>query len=722
MSEDRRWYLHADGVGLIVEQRAGRLPGVLHWGADPRPDPDDLAAIASAVRPALTSDTLDAEPQVSVVPEASAGWFGTPGLRGNRAGASFSPQFIVREAPDDPPDPAAAGGTLRWRAADDAAGLALVLELRLTPEGLLLARAELTNTGPTPYRLDGLDLALPVPDVATELLDHTGRHLLERQPQRSPFVRGIHLRESRRARIHDGTMLLAAGTARFGDRHGEVWGIHVGWSGNTRLAAECVQPGGVRLLSGGELLESGEIDLAPGDTYVTPWLWGSYGGHGLDELSGRFHRHLRARPEHPHSPRKVLLNVWEAVYFNHDLHRLKAIADAAAAVGVERFVLDDGWFHGRRRADAGLGDWWVDPEVWPDGLHPLVDHVRGLGMEFGLWFEPEMVNPDSDLARAHPDWILQPGDGRLPAPSRDQQVLDLAHPQAYATIRDAIDAILTAYDIGYVKWDHNRDLSEAGSLRTGRASVHEQTLAAYRLIDELRAAHPGVEFESCAGGGGRPDLGIMTRAERLWTSDTIDALERLTIQRGTELILPPEMLGAHIGAARSHTTSRTHDLSFRAASAVFHHLGLELDLTTLNAAELAELAGWIALYKDCRELFHTGTVVHAELPDGPDREPAVFIRGVVAPDGREAVFAVHQVRAGLAVPPGRARIPGLDPGVRYRVELLAPGDRVAPSKPVTSPWWQDGVTLGGATLATVGLLLPPQHPEHTVLIRFRESS
>src|SRR6266542_1136250 len=249
---------------------------------------------------------------------------------------------------------------------------------------------------------------------------------------------------------------------------------------------------------------------------------------------------------------------------------------STATCGVERFVLDDGWFRHRRDDTAGLGDWYVDETVWPHGLEPLIGHVRSLGMEFGLWVEPEMVNPDSDLYRAHPDWILSAG-GRLPPTCRHQQVLDLANPGAYGYVRARLDALLSENDIAYLKWDHNRDLVDAG--HQGRPGVHAQTLAVYRLLDELRAAHPGVEVESCSSGGARVDLGILERTDRVWASDCNDALERQTIQRWTGLFLPPELIGTHVGPPRAHTTGRVHDLSFRAATALFGHAGIEWDVT-----------------------------------------------------------------------------------------------------------------------------------------------
>lgn len=412
---------------------------------------------------------------------------------------------------------------------------------------------------------------------------------------------------------------------------------------------------------------------------------------------------MRARDGHPDSLRPVTLNTWEAVYFDQDLATLERLARAAAEVGAERFVLDDGWFRGRRDDHAGLGDWYVDPAVWPDGLRPLIDTVRGLGMQFGLWVEPEMINPDSDLARAHPDWILADSPSRLPPASRHQQVLDLARPEAYAAIRERLDTLLRAHPIDYLKWDHNRDLVDA--------AAHHQTAATYRLMDELRALHPQLEIESCASGGARVDLGVLERTDRVWTSDCIDALERQHIQRWTGLLLPPELLGAHVGAPVAHTTGRRHTLDFRAGTALFCHFGIEWDLTAASAAERARLAEWVALYRALRPLLHSGTVVRGDHPD-----PALWVHGVVAGDAGRAVFALVQMATSVQSPAGRVRLPGLEPDADYLLSPLAPGDR--PEGPVTSPlpWWERGVTLPGRVLAEVGVQAPTLFPERLVLL------
>ncbi|MFV2116255.1 alpha-galactosidase [Micromonospora sp. LOL_025] len=703
-------HLRRARTSLVLDARGPGLPRVAHWGADLGPVPDgDLSALVDATVAPVVPSSFDAPTVLSLLPEASAGWGGRPALAGHRERRDWSTAFRidgVDVADDDPAAPA----RVTVRASDADAGLSLTVETTLDPTGLVLLRHRLRNTGDRPYELRELTPVLPVPPVATELLDLTGRWCRERSPQRHPWPMGAWVREGRHGRTgHDATLLLVAGTAGFGFGHGEVWAVHTAWSGDHVTFAER-RPTGESVLGGGELLAPGEVVLDPGGEYATPVLHAVFSDVGLDGLSDVLHTHLRARPQHPATPRPVTLNVWEAVYFDHDLDRLRALADHAAEVGVERFVLDDGWFRGRRHDRAGLGDWYVDDTVWPDGLHPLVDHVRGNGMRFGLWVEPEMVSPDSDLFRAHPDWVLS-APGRLPAQWRHQQVLDLAHPPAYAHLLERLDALLAVYPgVDYLKWDHNRDLTEAG--HHGRPGVHGQTLAVYRLLDELRRRHPGVEIESCASGGARVDLEILRRTDRVWASDCNDALERLAIQRWTGLLVPPELVGSHIGPERSHTTHRVHDLGFRAATALFGHHGIEWDIGAIGAARRRELAAWVALHKRLRPLLHAGRVVRVDHPD-----PAVWAHGVVAHDGSHAVYAVARLATSVTQTPGPVRVPGLAPRRRYAVRPV-PGVPEPATLQRTAPGWlaDGGVTLSGAVLATVGLQMPALHPEQTVLL------
>jgi len=717
----RHVHLRAGGVSLVLRLAGGRLPAVVHWGADLGDlDDDALAALALATAPQPFGYPVDGPMPVSLLPEASAGWPGLQGVTGHRAGAAPAPRFVVTGVETvELPAPWASGVVVT--AADEDAGLALRLEVEQARSGLVRLRAAVRSTsGPTveptaPYDLAGVLPALPVPARAVELLDVTGHQLRERSPQRLPFVHGRHERGSLRGRPgFDSGFLLCAGEPGFGDRHGEVWAVHVGWSGNQRMVAER-SPHGVALLAAGEALLPGEVRLGAGEEYVSPWTYGVH-GVGLDGVRARVHDWLRARPRHPRAPRPVVVNTWEAVTFDHDLGRLTALAEAAAAAGAERFVLDDGWFGARRDDGAGLGDWVVSPDVWPGGLWPLVDRVRALGMDVGLWVEPEMVNPDSDLARAHPEWLLTGAGGRPLGPARRQQVLDLAHPGAYAHVRDQLDALLEEYPIASLKWDHNRELVGAGHAPSGRAAAHRQTLALYRLLDELRARHPGLEIETCASGGARVDLGILERTDRVWASDSTDAHERQQIQRWTGLLVPPEMLGAHVSAPVAPTSGRALPLDFRAATALFGHLGIEWDLTEAAPEERARVGAWVVYAKEVRPLLHGGAAVHAEHPD-----PAYRLHGVVAPGGDDALFAWVCTATSDTWPPGAVPLPGLDRRRTYRVRLDGPArtlDGVAARWGTTLPWVEaGGVTLPGAVLGDVGLAMPVLDPDRAVLLR-----
>lgn len=702
MSNAKVLQLRAAGVSLVLDCSGPALPSVLHWGADLGAlDEAALVSLRQGAGAVQAGNGLDDNKPVAIIPEYSAGWFGLPGLNGHRDGQDFSASFQLTEV-------AQSGNAVQVTAADPQAGLSLALVIELTDSGLVRAKAELTNTGASVYTVDQLLLALPVPTEATELFDMTGRHIGERHPQRHAFTQGAHIRDNRRGRTGaDATLLLIAGTPGFDFGAGELWAVHTAWSGNHRSYAERGMSG-YAVIGGGELLLPGEGRLEPQGSYGTPWIYGSY-GIGLDQMSTRFHEYLRARENHPKTDRPVVLNTWEAVYFDLDLDKLKALADAAAQVGAERFVLDDGWFRGRRDDSAGLGDWYVDEGIWPKGLHPLVDHVTGLGLQFGLWFEPEMVNPDSDLAREHPDWILATGN-RMPPTARHQQGLNLGIPEAWNYLLERIDSILTEYDISYIKWDHNRDFVDGGNQQTGTAGIHEQTLGVYRLLDELKRRHPGVEIESCSSGGARVDLAILERTDRVWGSDSNDALERQKIQRYTQLLLPPELIGCHVGPPKAHTTGRTQSLAFRATTALFGHFGIEWDISLASPEEREELAGWVALHKALRPLLHTGRVVRADR--GSDD---FLLHGVVAQDGSHAVFSAVQVAQSITSDLGRVRLPGLDKDRTYRVSKLAtPG----PQPRHSAPWWQDGgtVQLNGAALAAVGVQVPAQWPETAVLL------
>ena len=711
-------HLRRGGTSLLARLDPDDLPVVLHWGPDLGDLPDDtLDGVVTALAMPYVDSVVMTQEAVSVLPLHSAGWIGRPGLAGSRAGRAWSVRYDggVRHQVDERTAGAEGEGAARLTsvATDATSRLELTTELELCDSGLVRLRAAVRNLGAEVYEVGHLEPALPVPAQAGELLDMAGRHTHEREPQRRSFDLGQWVRESWGGRPgHDSATVLCAGRPGFGFRSGRVWGVHVAWSGNQVLSAEHSSTGW-RLLRGGELLLPGEVRLGPGEDYRSPWLTASW-GEGLDELSSRFHRHLRARPQHPRTPRRVLLNTWEAVLFDLDMDKLVALAERAAEIGIERYVLDDGWFRHRRDDRAGLGDWFVDEKVFPDGLRPLVDRVHELGLDFGLWFEPEAVNPDSDLARAHPEWVLQTEHGPG-VESRFQQVLDLGHDDAYAYVLDRMSTLVAELDIAFIKWDHNRALVDAGHGPTGTPGVHAQTRAAYQLMDELKSRHSGLEIESCCGGGGRLDLGMLDHADRVWVSDCIDAHERHRLVRWTGLTLPPELMGTHVGSAPDHTTGRTHDLAFRAGTAVWGHLGVEADLTEMSDADLAALSSWIAFHKEVRDLLHHGDVVRADSGNGMGN-PALSLDGVVAADRSDALYRLSALDHSVTWPAGRVTLPGLDPDARYRVRAQAPGDHAV--RVASGPAWApDGVVLTGRVLEEVGIQAPLLDVDRLVLLR-----
>ncbi|WP_454113978.1 alpha-galactosidase [Microbacterium maritypicum] len=628
-------HLTSGGVSVVIDTTGARL---LHWGA--ALDPVDLEALAASSTGAVTFSSFDAPRAFPLLAVEADGWSGAPALAWHRAGLHSAP--LLR-----PTGWEASATSLRAEFADAEAEATVMLDLALDVDGVLTAQLSVTSTAADdaqPLDLLATRILLPIPAHATEVLDHTGRWTGERHPQRGALRHGAHLRQVRRGRGgHDAPYLTAVGTDGFGFRRGELWTAHVAWSGDVEVGVERLPEGaGVHgaVLGGGELLLPGEIRLGAGETYVSPRVHLAYGESGLDSVAARLHRMVRSFSVHPTTPRPLVLNTWEAVYFDHDPTRLLTLAEAAASVGVERFVLDDGWFRGRPDDRSGLGDWYIDDAKWPDGLRPLADHVHGLGMQFGLWFEPEMVNPVSDLATQHPEWVLEASPD---SPTwRHQKVLDLANPAAAAHLLDRIDGLVSEIGVDFIKWDHNRDLHAAVSSHTGRASVHAQTAAFYALLDALRERHPSLEIESCASGGARVDLEVLRRTQRVWASDSNDPVERQRIQRWTGTLIPPELVGSHVGPPIAETTHRAASLPFRMTTALFGHAGIEWDITRADEGEREALRRWAALYRELRPLLHSGVTVRSDEVDDQ-----TLLHGVVAADGSRAVYA--WVRLGTSV-------------------------------------------------------------------------
>lgn len=604
-----------------------------------------------------------------------------------------------------------AADSLSLQLGDLGAGLGLRIELGLDgATDVLRVEAELHNRGDTELQVDrlaGASIALPA-ELGEVCYPH-GEWAQEFQWERQAVGPSGWSRENRRGRSSHqappGLFVLAAHTC---EHQGPALGAQLAWSGNHRFALERHDDGRL-LLQAGEWFAPGELRLAPGARLRVPPLHLALGQAGIGSASRGLHalarREVLRWPGGRRRPRPVHLNTWEALYFRHDEGELRELASQAAALGVERFVLDDGWFEGRDDDRAALGDWWPDARKYPHGLGGLAEHVRSLGMEFGLWVEPEMVNPRSRLYREHPAWVL--GDPRRePVFGRHQLVLDLARPEVSHYLFDKLDALLRGAPISYLKWDMNRDLAQALDAQ-GRPGMHAQVLALYALLERLRGAHPRVEIESCASGGARADLGILRYTQRLWTSDNNDASSRIGIQSGALRLFPPELLGSHVGPAPAHATGRSQSIDLRCAVACFGHMGVEADVRAMSADERERLAGWIALYKQWRETIHDGEIAQGRSPSGA--------RWWLASTPQRQFLCVFQPEAMPGTQSAALRLPPLRGSGRWRVRLLGRAGQLRQRAEQSSAWLHalagPGVLADGHELAQCGLPLPALHPE-----------
>ncbi|MEY3430392.1 MAG: hypothetical protein RJB30_324 [Actinomycetota bacterium] len=689
-----RAHLSNGGVDFYCEEIDGSLV-IRYWGSAITGELSNFL-----FQRAVPHSDFDQVQTPGVLREHSRGWLGYPSISGHRNGNDWSTHFKVTSLTSD-------RASLIAKFVDESAELELSLKVKIDEFGVLRMDYALTNKGDA-YFLNELLYWLPLSDRATQTLDFAGRWSNERNPQRSEIRIGRWVRESHEGRSgHNGTIgeIGLAKETDFGN--GEAWSVSLAWSGDSQY---CVEKNyeGVQSIGAGEILAPGEVILQKGQTYQAPQLIAAYSKRGLDGLAQAHHSSIRSRSNHPKSVRPLTLNMWEAIYFDHSAERVKRLVDVAAKIGVERVVLDDGWFGSRRNDRSGLGDWQVSQEVWPNGLGEISKYIADKGMEFGLWFEGEMVNTDSDVYRKNPDWILSEG-GRVPATWRHQLVLNLAHPDAYKYILESVSKVIADASVRYIKWDHNRTLIDAGYL--GRAAYRIQTEAIYRLFDELKARHPGLEIESCASGGGRIDLGMIDHVDRFWTSDNNDALERQHIQRWTMQFIPPELLGTHIGPTPGHQTGRLLSLPFRAITALFGHAGIEWDISKLNEGELEKLSGWISYYKSKRSLIHSGSMVRMDYPDSDHH-----LYGVIASDQQSALIAFAQMKPLTASHPPQLRIRGLKPEQSYRVLVAEPAGTSAMMLIEPPLWVREGCVVSGSILESVGLPAPIMRPAEALLI------
>ncbi len=526
----------------------------------------------------------------------------------------------------------------------------------------------------------------------------TGRWGGEDQLQQEKIVPGARVLESRRGSTgHQNNPWFAVERAHTNDQDaGEVWFGALAWSGSWRITVEQDQAQQIRITGGYNPFDFG-YKLNPGEKLATPVFYGGYSHDGVGGASRILHRFelTKILPERPNpKPRPVLYNSWEATEFNVDEAGQMALAEKAASIGVERFVMDDGWFGQRKDDHAGLGDWYVNQQKFPNGLKPLIDKVHSLGMDFGLWVEPEMVNPDSDLYRKHPDWVLN-FTGRPRTEGRNQLVLNLARPDVRDYVFNFLDKLVSENQIAFLKWDYNRNWSEPGWPAVApdeQKQVYVKfTENLYSILRELRAKHPGLEIESCSGGGGRVDLGIMGYTDEVWTSDNTDPFDRLTIQDGFTYGYTPGVMMAWVTDSPNFMNRRVTSLEYRFLSSMEGSLGVGANLNHWQDADFATAKRLIGEYKQVRETVQHGSLYRLASPRNGSE---YSVTESVSPDrGQAAVFAfLHSSQFGYAYP--RVYLRGLDPKAQYRVHWI--NEKAAANLPETATgeyWMNAGIDL-----------------------------
>jgi alpha-galactosidase len=660
------------------------------------PEGENLSALAASTARGRHESQPDAPPVPGLLPERKAGWSGTPAVSLMLAGKGVQTDFRVQTWTGHV-------RSLTIAFADRLTGLVVDQCWQIATAGVVRVRQRASNSGKATIALARLSsIAIPLPMRFAEVTSYSGRWTGE-------------MRESRRAIAPEGfSRVTGTGKVGFGGNAitlhapatGEVLGVQLAWSGDHEARIDCdpqANSDGRAVLQMGAVIEAGEIELPPGGGFECPEAVLAF-APDRNTLARQLHANIRAEVLPGRSgwgPRKVHINSWDALGINLSQDGLMRLADAAAQVGVERFVLDDGWFKGRRSTTSSLGDWSVCPDIFPDGLTPLIEHVQKRGMDFGLWVEPEMISPDSDLCRARPDWCLHGASDDRPT-MRGQLLLDLTQHDAREHVGAQLDRLLEVYPIACLKWDHNRDLFPA-------SQRFRQTEGFYQLIDQIREKHPHVEVECCAEGGGRIDFGVLARVHRVWPSDNNDAIERLRIIPAWSQFLPLEVLGSHVGPSPNPITGRRLAMDFRAKVAIFGHMGVEADPARMTDTERECLAAHIALYKAWRGVLHQGALWRLEHPD-PN------VTGMMVTHEGKALALAAQTAFSPVFDAAPVRLAGLEPEARYRVRLPAPWPPRARHYLANADAWREGLVLSGTALMTQGLALPLTHPETAWLV------
>lgn len=591
--------------------------------------------------------------------------------------------------------------------ADAFYALRVELRYRAIPEyDLIERRAKVVNGEAEPVRIEQAMAAVwSVRGLPEHRLTHvTGRWAGEYQLRTNPLSEGKKVLESRRGFTgpHANPWFALDG-GKADEASGEVWFGALGWSGNWKIVLEKTTFGHVRV-AGGVNDFDGAFSIAPGECYESPVFVGGFSSLGFGGMSRNLHRYQRDYVLPSRRDRKVLYNSWEATEFAVTVEGQKALAKQAAKLGVERFVVDDGWFGERHSDRAGLGDWKVNPGKFPNGLKELIDEVKGLGMEFGLWVEPESVNPDSDLFRAHPEWVYQ-FPNREGTQLRNQLLLNLGLPEVKQFVMDFMTELLSTYEISFIKWDMNRTVTEPGvSPALGREGdadglwlKHARHL--YEIWAALREKFPRVEFETCAGGGARIDLGILRYADQAWISDNTDARDRLAIQEGFAYAYSPSVMMCWVTESPHGFNGRSLPLSYRFHSSMMGGLGIGADISEWTDGEIEEAKRFVEQYKEIRHVIMAGGLYRLESLRGSN----VAAYQYVGEDDREAVVFVFLQSQHFGTEERRLRLQGLDASAVYEVRREG----------------RETVAVHGSTLMNAGLPVTLRGDYGSELIRLK---
>ncbi len=584
--------------------------------------------------------------------------------------------------------------TLELELLDEKTGLRVVLSYSVFAEhDAIIRSAKLANTGKSTLRLlRALSGSVDFRHDKFHLLQLSGAWARERDIVRRQVVPGMQSVESRRgSSSHQQNPFIALVAPNADEDQGESYGFSLVYSGSFIAQAEVDQFRTTRVSMGINPFDFG-WRLEEGEQFQTPELVMVYSDGGLGGMSRIYHRLYRSRlcrGSHRDRTRPVLVNNWEATYFQFDADKIESIAKAGQELGIELFVLDDGWFGYRDNDDSSLGDWKVDYRKLPGGLADLASRVNGLDMQFGLWFEPEMVSPDSDLYRAHPDWCLHVPDRRR-TEGRKQLILDLSRKDVCDYLIEAVGSVLRSAPIAYVKWDMNRNMTEIGSALLSperqRETAHRYMLGLYRVLEAITSEFPHILFESCSGGGGRFDPGMLHYMPQTWTSDNTDAVSRLRIQYGTSMVYPISTMGAHVSAVPNHQVNRMTSVQTRGNVAMSGNFGYELDLTQMTDEDKEEVKAQVRQYKEIRHLVQFGEFYRLRSPfEGNDTAWMM-----VAEDGSEAFAAYVRVLAEPNAPLDWLKFKGLEPHAKYRTG-------------------ENGPLYGGDQLMYAGLPIPALH-------------